>query len=412
MRVLMISEFYPPHIGGVEQYVQSVSRQLVQRGHQVAVAAMQYASSPPFECDRGVHVYRLAGWNRALAPLYENREHLFHPPLPDPGIMAGLRRVIKQERPDIVHAHGWPVYSFIGLKAWSKAKLVVTLHQYSLTCPTKLYLHENRVCTGPGYTKCISCASSQHGAARAVLLTGGLRLSSLLHRYVDHYLAVSSAVRDACINGTGGRPIEVVPNIIPDDTAEIAARAPRPAFFPPQDNYIAFAGRQSPYKGLDVLLEAYTGLSDLAPLVVMVGADGSSSRQFSGDVRVACDVPHEQVLAAWAHSAAAVVPSIWPDPCPTVAIEAMACGRPVVASALGGLRDIVVHGETGLLVPPGDAGALREALRTLLMDPVRRERMGAAGSQRARLFTSGRVVARIEQIYSELLSRPLNRQKG
>src|SRR5207244_1256351 len=154
----------------------------------------------------------------ALAPFYEDQERLFHLPLPDPGVIAGLRRIVKQERPDIVHARGWMLYSFAGLKTWSKAKLVVTLHDHSLYCPTMAYLYRDQICTGPGYTKCIRCASSQYGAGRAFLLTSGLKLSSRLHSSVDCYIAVSSAVRDASIMATQRalHPIEVVPTFIPD----------------------------------------------------------------------------------------------------------------------------------------------------------------------------------------------------
>jgi glycosyltransferase involved in cell wall biosynthesis len=105
------------------------------------------------------------------------------------------------------------------------------------------------------------------------------------------------------------------------------------------------------------------------------------------------------------HCVVGVVPSIWPEPFGQVAIEAMASGKPVVASAIGGLSDIVLDGETGLLVEPGNAEALREALRTLLLDPVKREKMGMVGRQRARLFTVGVVADRIEQIYRELLNK-------
>ena len=138
LRILMLSEFYPPHIGGVERHVQILSRELAHRGHHVSVASLHHDGSSFFENDEGIRVHRLIGWNRVLAPFYEGRERQFHPPLPDPGLIAGLRHVIEQERPDIVHAHGWMLYSFIGLKAWSKAKLVMTLHEYGLICPKSL----------------------------------------------------------------------------------------------------------------------------------------------------------------------------------------------------------------------------------------------------------------------------------
>ncbi|HEX6556524.1 MAG TPA: glycosyltransferase family 4 protein, partial [Ktedonobacteraceae bacterium] len=254
MRILMLSDFYPPYIGGMERHVQTLSRELVRRGHHVAVATFHSKGSPDFEEDEGVRVHRLGGWNKMLAALYENQEQQFHPPLPDPGVMAGLRRVVEQERPDIVHARRWMLYSFVGLKAWSGARLVVTLHDYSLLCPTMTYFNDGQTCTGPGYIKCIRCASSQYGGGKAALLTGGLKLSSYLHRYVDKYIAISSVVRDASIMATGQppRPIEVVPTFIPDTALEEASYVERPAFLPSTDNYILFVGRQGRNKGLEV----------------------------------------------------------------------------------------------------------------------------------------------------------------
>jgi glycosyltransferase involved in cell wall biosynthesis len=84
-------------------------------------------------------------------------------------------------------------------------------------------------------------------------------------------------------------------------------------------------------------------------------------------------------------------------------MEAMASGTPVVASAIGGIPDLVQHGETGLLVPPGDSPALRRALHALLNDPPLRARMGEAARRRATAFTLSRAADRIEAVYREVL---------
>ena len=97
-----------------------------------------------------------------------------------------------------------------------------------------------------------------------------------------------------------------------------------------------------------------------------------------------------------------VVPSVWPEPCPTVALEAMGWARPLVASRTGGLPDLVADGETGLLVPPGDPEALAGALRQLLEDDGRRDAMARAAGVRARSFSTGAVVPRIEAVYHEV----------
>lgn len=406
MRVLMTSDFYPPIIGGLERYVQTLARELVRRGHSVAVATLWREGSPAFELDQGVRVYRLNGWNRALVPFYEQRERHFHPTIPDPGVMAGLRRVLARERPEIVHAHGWMLYSLLPLKEGSGAKLVVTLHDYGLVCPKKTYLYHGRVCDGPRYLKCVRCGAEQYGLAKSLALTSGLRLSGWLHHHVDRYLAVSESVRQASLGGAGiaAPSVEVLPSFIPDRLLDATAQVARPAFLPPGDNYILFVGVLSGYKGLHVLLKAYEGLENLAPLVLIGIEHSDTPACFPAGVTVVRNAPHDAVMGAWAHCAVAVVPSIWADPQPLVTLEAMACGRPVVASAVGGLPDVVVDGETGLLVPPGDVFGLREALRVLLGDPRKRTRMGAAGRVRVRRFAASSVIARLEAIYTEMLA--------
>jgi glycogen(starch) synthase len=109
---------------------------------------------------------------------------------------------------------------------------------------------------------------------------------------------------------------------------------------------------------------------------------------------------------AWRRATVAVVPSLWSDPCPTVAIEAMLAGTPVVASAVGGLPFLVPHERAGVCIPPGDPVALRESLTRLLADEGRRQAMGRYGRVWARQFLGSRVVPRIEALYEELAGGP------
>jgi len=160
-------------------------------------------------------------------------------------------------------------------------------------------------------------------------LTTGLRASGGLHARVDRFLAVSEAVRAASRVGVGQppRPIEVVPAFIPDDASEEAARVETPAYLPPRDSYILFVGALTVHKGLRVLLDAYADLAPRARLLLIGTSHGAPIGILPSGVTVVRDAPHAEVMAAWAGCAVGVVPSIWPDPCPLVAIEAMACGR-------------------------------------------------------------------------------------
>jgi glycosyltransferase involved in cell wall biosynthesis len=109
-----------------------------------------------------------------------------------------------------------------------------------------------------------------------------------------------------------------------------------------------------------------------------------------------------ELWARYADATVAVVPSVWPEPCPTVALEAMAWGLPVVASRTGGLPDLVDDGTTGLLVPPGDPAAMTEALATVLGDDGRRAAMRTAAAERAHRFSTTTVVPAIEGVYVEV----------
>jgi glycosyltransferase involved in cell wall biosynthesis len=152
----------------------------------------------------------------------------------------------------------------------------------------------------------------------------------------------------------------------------------------PEDEppHVLFAGRLSAEKGVQDLLAAANGL----PLVVV--GDGPLRRQVPQALGF---VPHQELGRRYERAAVVACPSRR-EGFGVVAAEAMAHGRPVVASAVGGLLDLVADEETGLLVPPGDTGALRAALERLLGDAALRRRLGEAGRERARAELSWDVV--------------------
>ena len=111
------------------------------------------------------------------------------------------------------------------------------------------------------------------------------------------------------------------------------------------------------------------------------------------------------IFSVWRGSQIAVVPSTEPESFGMVAIEAMACGLPVLAAGHGGLLDIVLPEQTGLLFEPGNAAALADALARLAADPALRARLGAAGAQRqSEVFSMDRQAERTQAVYRELVA--------
>jgi glycosyltransferase involved in cell wall biosynthesis len=115
-------------------------------------------------------------------------------------------------------------------------------------------------------------------------------------------------------------------------------------------------------------------------------------------------MPNDEICSHYARAGIFVFPSIWHEPFGIPVIEAMAAGLPVVATRAGALPEVVVDGETGILVERGDHAGLAAAISRLLADPQLRERMGAAGRERVRrLFTWEGSVARLEDLYESVL---------
>lgn len=404
MNILMLTDFYPPIVGGVEQHVRNLSAELVARGHSVAVATLWHEGTAEFEIDeRGVRIYRVRGTVQRAVKLFSDAGRRYAPPIPDPEVVMALRRVIKQERPSIVHAHNWFVHSFLPLKAWSKARLVVSLHEYSLACPKKSLMHHDSLCSGPGVFKCLECAGSHYGLAKGVpTVLSNWVMGAAEKAAVDMFLPVSEAVARG--NGlTGSKlPYQVVPNFVPDKVGTPEGEAGSIVDDLPSGDFLLFVGALGLHKGVAVLLKAYSEM-DGAPPLVLIGADWPDTpTHFPPNVRVLKNWPHRAVMEAWRRSTIALAPSIWPEPCPTVVMEAMSIGRPVIATDIGGLPDIIGDGETGLLVPPGDVAALRGAMERLLADPELRMRMGEAGKRKVTEFYASTVVQRIEHVYRGL----------
>ena len=398
----MLAQFFRPVVGGEERAVEDLAVGLEQRGHDVAVATLRLRGSAPREEVAGVRVHRVEGAVNRLERIYaDDRLHL--PPVPDPGVVRALRKVVAEERPDVVHAHNWMVHSYLPLKREVDAPLVLSLHDYSLVCAQKRLMRRGAVCDGPRPLKCLRCATSHYGPVKGPFIASALQaMSPALRRRVDMYLPVSQAVADLLQLASHRLPHEVIPNLgleAPRPGDDSAAQLDRL----PAGDFILFLGDAVADKGIDVLMQAHAMLDAPPPLVIVGRSEGPDAAATpSGVVRLG-PWPHATALEAVRRCLLLVVPSIVPETFGIAALEAMVVGKPVVASRIGGLPDLVVDGVTGRLVAPGDARALAAALEELVANPAEREAMGKAATARARLFAPAEVLPRLERVYESLL---------
>jgi len=392
MRILLVTDHYPPAGGGLAVQAQRHAERLSARGHELAVLAAGVHDAG--ERAGGVEVVT-AGLSFARIPrVYQEGSPAFHPPWPDPAFRRALARLVARLRPDVVHVHGWSVLSAVSLP--SPPPIVCTLHDYGLCCPKKSLVRHGQTCAGGRGLRCLSCDSDDQPTPRRSALAAALELTvPVARRRVRRWLAVSDYVRERHLQaGLDPARVTVLPPLVDQPEAPVAPSPDAP--------YILYVGPgpEQRHKGRSVLLEAFARLRGDGPRLVLVGgrdrlADPGARIEDRGRLGGAA-------LGAAFHGAAfAVVPSVWPDPCPAVAVEAMGAGRPVIASAAGGLPSIVQDGRSGLLVAPGDPEALAAAMRALIEDSGRRRAMGAAALAGFERFRTENVLPRLEAVYRD-----------
>lgn len=369
MRVLMLSWEYPPLlVGGLGRHVHALAEGMARAGHEVTVLTRHADGAGFDEVVGGVRVVRVA----EDPPLFPFETELlawamaFNHAL----TRAGLN-VVADDPPDAVHAHDWLVaHAAATLKHHLRAPLVATVHA------TEAGRHQGWL-PGP-MNKAIHSVEwwLTYEARRVVSCSEYMRweVTRLFDLPPDKMDVVPNGIR-----ADGWRP----------DPARGAAIRARYGGTGP---LLLFAGRLVYEKGVHDLLRAMPRLRRRYPGIrlVVAGAgplDESLKQQarqlrLGRSVAFAGFVGDEELAALAAAAECVVVPSLY-EPFGLVALEAAAVGTPVAAADVGGLRELVVQGQTGLRFPAGDVAGLADAVTALLSDQVLARRLGRAARARA-----------------------------
>lgn len=344
MRVLQVGSSLHDW-GGIERYVAFLAEGLTSRGHEVTVVC-----PPGSPLDQ-----RVQGSKHRLALKGKYRIDRLGPFL----------RAMRQGRWDVVHIHFSPDYIVPALAArLARVPLVVMTRHVAI--------------------------SWSAGKARQY------------RRLFDGFIAVSDAVRGKLVeSGVPEERVRVakagVPGLVPKRWRESVRdeMGIEPGVFA-----VGFFGRLVADKGIGPLVEA-ARLVDPEKVQFQVFGDGPLSdkvQRAEGAIVGRGFVP--DVADAMAAMDAVVIPSVWEEAFPYSALEAMSAGRPIVASDIGGLPELVEDGRTGLLVPPGDAASLAHACQALAQDANLAESMGLEARERhAREFKVEHMAERIESAY-------------
>ncbi|MCR4404994.1 MAG: glycosyltransferase [Candidatus Acetothermia bacterium] len=246
-----------------------------------------------------------------------------------------------------------------------------------------------------------------------------LLLDRLTFRLSLGYVSNSQAAIDfLASHGYGRRKFWLIHNGIDtrpfcDRSAEEKGALRQHYALPPDKPIITCVANLRPPKGHEYLIEALRELKERGlEFVALLVGDGPlrerleesvQSLKLTEQVRFLGSRDHDEIPTILAITDVFVLPSLW-EGLPTAIIEAMAAGCPVVGTAVGGMPELVIEGETGFLVPPGDPGALAERLELLLQDPALRNRLGEASADRVREhFSLERMVQQHQALYRALV---------
>jgi glycogen synthase len=375
MRILVVSNFYPPYwVGGYEQIASWVAGGLRGRGHQVAVLT---GRGPAFDGSPDIHGLLdldLAGlperyfrtgivgengmWSAVRRHVFSRRN------------WSAAARLIESFRPDLMSFWNPALVTFSPLLAARAARVPAVVHLSDTVANVFRNPHP------PAFPAFLS------GAARGAV-DGLLRLAR-----PARFVVPSAFLRQKFIDRERlpAERVEVVHWPV-EPGADRATAVPRSG-----GSRLLFVGTLIPEKGVDVLVAAlrlaHAKRPDLTLTLVGDGPDAyraaltESSRGLP--VQFAGRLDRAAVLACYARHDVLVFPSVWDEPFAVVPLEAMAMGLTVIATSAGGTPEAVSDGRTGVVVPPGDAQALAAAIVAIVDDPPRASRLAAAGQRDVR----------------------------
>ena len=290
-------------------------------------------------------------------------------------------RALQAARPAVFHAHlTWPLACKHGLTAAILARVP------AIVATEQLF---------------VEAAYSRTTRIQQRLIAKGV------HCYIAVSREVARRLRQAF--RMPEHKIKVVHNAIPLDSFDRPANSALRAILagPAERPIVLTTARLDRQKGLCYLLKAAALVPEALFVLAGDGPERASleaqAHQLGMDDRIVFLGYRQDISDLLASCDLFVLPSLF-EGLPLAVLEAMAAGKPVIATAIGGTDEAVVPGETGLLVPPADPGALAEAIRALLSDPARAQRLAARGKDRAhREFSAATMVQRITHIYDEAL---------
>lgn len=413
MKILLLNDKIPPEgRGGAESVVWRLARALSAAGQETHIITTTAGAA--FEETRaGIATYHIhAGYPerfRAWLSLW------------NPQTLGAYKKLLRRIQPDVVNAHNiHDLLSYETLKLAREAGCAVVFSAHDAMPFAYGKLPASFSPDGPEPYE-----PGDHRLPRGTnLRQSRFRYNpfrnAMIKRYLARYAHIRTVPSQALANAFADNdmpPVEVAHNGInldewtPVDKSIVADLRGRLDLW--DKRVILIAGRLTAEKGLRQILAALGQLEESLPDVrLLVLSSRAFDTEISGEfahlralIRIGGWLSGDELRAAFQLADVVAAPSIYLDPFPTVVLEAMAAGKPVVATRFGGAREAIDDGETGYIVNPFDTAALSDRLLRLLTDEDRRRQMGLLGRERlAKHFSLDEQVRRMLAIYGRALA--------
>lgn len=408
MRILFCNK-YNFRFSGTEVYLFELMDLLRSRGHEVALFSMADPQGKPTEYDR-YFVNHIEFKNEAgIVQKLRNAAHAIY----SSEARRKLREMIREFRPDVAHVRN--IYHHLSpsilweLKA-ERIPVLYHLNDFKLLCPSYNLVSQGRACAGGSFRQALVSKCYPGLEARLALTAEAYvhRWLGTYHKCVDLFLAPSEFVRDKFVeHGWHREKFEVLPHF----------QEAKKVFPIRSDAPLLYVGRLSAEKGVDDLIRAMCQLPELRLMIAGDGPQRSNLQQLAAtlglnNVEFVGNVSPAKRDALIGDSRFTILPSRAYETLGKTILESYALGRAVVASDTGSRRELVRHGETGLLYRRDDVDELAKALKMLAGQSELAANMGRAGWEYVRQkHTPGEHYRKLASLYAELIERKRVRDK-
>ena len=392
-------------MGGGEINVQLLASMLAQKKNEVLVLTSYHQGLLQMEKKDGVTVHRRLKTGKDASTFLGNmkRASLF----PN-SVAKGVKQILKEEKIDAIHFIGTSIIAASKLHR-SNVPLFATIESYPALCPKgdRIFHGKKECAVKCSFLKFLSCQSDSREIGKMKnrwCIKYNAPLLSYIYRYYKelndslkycHLIAISEYVQG--LLRQQGHESTIVSNAIKINDFKVVTKKKN------KKEKIIFLGAFIKSKGAQVLLEAIEGLDAECELY----GEGVLKEELQAiiaekklNAKICLPVSYDKIPRVYADADIVVFPSLWPEPFGRIAIEAMAAGKPVIGSAIGGIKETITKG-TGILVDPGNVQQLRKAIELLMHDRALQKKMGKKGRKVAEeLYAEERVADKLISIYA------------